>query len=412
MTRTSSADKANVKVYENPDGSILLETSEGDRIITMGDLLKAGCVDLEKFKVARAKLNSWETAAKVGRRINCSECGHVSAGSEYKLDQRTNYQVTLQLEPNIERLTLEEIRKQLLEDMKEHRPQYRKIKRPRRKRGAERMLLCADFFDLHVGMLAWGEETGEDDWDTKVLVPIVMETVETLIQRVEGFPIDEVLVPMGNDVLHADNQFGTTARGTRLDIDSRHLKTFRAARRLMVAVIDRLREIAPVSVKVVPGNHDRERSQYLGEALFSWYHEAKDVTVDNEARLRKYFQFGKTLLGFTHGSEERPEDLALVMASEVPELWAATEFREYATGHLHRRKKSVKPTLPDLRQLNTASTHNGVTVRTIPSLVPADAWHASKGYVGGGRAAEVYLYSDQHGFVGNFAHHLPRKVAA
>lgn len=410
MTSTRTADKVNLKVIENPDGSLLLETSEGNRIITMGDLLQAGKVDMARYRVSRAKLNSWETTAKVGDTLSCPKCKHSPAGKSLKLEQETNYQVTVQLEPNIERLTLEEIRKQLTADMKAHRPDYKRVKRGRKKKG-EQMLLCADFFDLHIGMLAHGAETGEDDWDTKTAVPVVMDTVERLIERVEGFPVTEVLVPMGNDVLHADNQYGTTAKGTRVDIDSRHLKTFRAARRLMVAIIDRLRQIAPVTVKVVPGNHDRERSQYLGEAIYSWYHADPEVTVDNAATLRKYHQFGQTLLGFTHGSDEKPDQLALIMASEASELWAATEFREYHTGHLHRRRKSVTPTSPDLRQLDTVSTHNGVTVRTIPSLVPADAWHASKGYVGGGRAAEVYLYSGDHGFVGHFAHHLPRQTS-
>jgi hypothetical protein len=55
----------------------------------------------------------------------------------------------------------------------------------------------------------------------------------------------------------------------------------------------------------VPGNHDELTSFHLGEILAARYDGDKHVTVDNSARLRKYYDFGTNLFGFTHGDARR-----------------------------------------------------------------------------------------------------------
>jgi hypothetical protein len=107
--------------------------------------------------------------------------------------------------------------------------------------------------------------------------------------------------------------------------------------------------------------------------------------IDNEPTSRRYFQFGKVMLMFCHGDNEKRMDMPLVMASEQPVMWGATMFRECHTGHLH--------------QTRLEETH-GVRVRILPSLSPPDAWHAVNAYVGCLRSAEGYIWNRDEGLIG------------
>ena len=127
--------------------------------------------------------------------------------------------------------------------------------------------------------------------------------------------------------------------------------------------------------------------------LHGWYRNDPNVTVDLGPSPRKYLQYGCSLIGFTHGSEEKHTALPTIMATERPDLWAATEFHEWHVGDQHRRRKL---------DFVAVDTHEGVTVRTLPSIAGSDAWHHKKGYIGN-RAAEAYLWSHNRGYAGHFS---------
>ena len=124
-------------------------------------------------------------------------------------------------------------------------------------------------------------------------------------------------------------------------------------------------------VKVIPGNHDEERVFYLGVALECWFHNADMVTIDNSPPLRKYFEWGKCLIGFTHGDREAKGTLINIMATEQPLPWSRTKYREWHKGHLHRAKAQAFQILDEER---------GVREWILPSLMAIDDWHAGKGY--------------------------------
>lgn len=370
---------------ETPDGDLELfikGVRDEDRVITLDDLLEKFGVTRDEFEVVSFKPNSWENHLKVG---------------DDQLVRVVNYQAKAILRPHIQKLTTQEVAKLFREMVGNHSPKYTPVRRKESKVGLEDITVVMDLFDLHIGMLAWGQETLGEDWDSHIGVEMALQAIEELVDRLQGFNITKIIVPMGNDLLHTDTTVqgkgGTTTSGTPQDVDTRYLKMFRMAHQLMVAMIDRLRQIAPVKVLVVPGNHDRERAAYLGEVIYAWYRNDPEVEVDNGASLRKYELVGDTLLGFTHGDQERAENLPMIMASEKPMEWAASKFRVFHTGHFHKKRKMLTV---------TTDTYNGVEVLTLPSLVPPDAWHAMKGYVGGGRAAEAHLVGDISGPCGYF----------
>jgi hypothetical protein len=157
-------------------------------------------------------------------------------------------------------------------------------------------------------------------------------------------------------------------------------------------MIDACSAIAPVDVLVVYGNHDEERTFYLGDALECWYHNCKDVTVDNLATKRKYFKYGKNMIGFTHGYHERLEKLPFIMATESPQLWAETTNREWHLGDKHHKKDLVYQT----------DEGEGMTIRILRSIASSDAWTTEMGYIGSKRAGEGLLWDKDKGVISQF----------
>ena len=170
------------------------------------------------------------------------------------------------------------------------------------------------------------------------------------------------------------------------------LKTFRLGRQLLVDAINKLQQIAPVDVIMVPGNHDFERNFYLGDSLESWFYNNENVTVDNSANPRKYYKYGEVLIGYTHGNEEKVTDLPLIMANEKPTEWALSTYREFHLGHLHH-KKEIK--------FKSTEEYQGVTIRYFNSLSGSDSWHHKKGYIGAKRSAEALLWDRTKGLKNN-----------
>jgi hypothetical protein len=153
---------------------------------------------------------------------------------------------------------------------------------------------------------------------------------------------------------------------------------------MIIEQIDKLREIAPVEVLVVPGNHDETRTLFLGDAVQCWYRNDKHVEVRNEPKQRKYVRHGNTLLGFTHGDDEKHGDLESIMIRECAEFFGECTWREWHLGHYHKRK---------ITKYVAGDTHGGTMVRIIPSLSATDKWHYDNGYVKGPKGAEAFVWS-------------------
>jgi hypothetical protein len=217
--------------------------------------------------------------------------------------------------------------------------------------------------DHHFAKLAWDMETGES-YDIKIAKSYYINAVRDLLARASHLNINKILMPIGNDLFNFDGIRNETTAGTPQDSDSRWTKVFRVVSETLVEVIDICREVADVDVIVVPGNHDRASCFYLGEFLSAWYRLDKNVNVNNDPTLRKYYAYGKTLIGLSHGNEEKHANLPLLMAREAKEAWGQCEFYEYQIGHWHRKK---------MTEYVSGDTYNGVQVRVLPSLTGTDA---------------------------------------
>ena len=174
-------------------------------------------------------------------------------------------------------------------------PDYEKIKR---KKGNH--LLVINPADIHIGKYASALETGEE-YDCETAVMRVLEGVQGLIKKAEGFDIDKVLFCIGNDILHTDNVMSSTTKGTFQDTDGKWWEHYEIALMLYVKCVEMLREIAPVDVLHSMSNHDYQSGFHLAHTLKSWFRKAEDVRFDVSVSARKYYQYGKNLIGLEHG---------------------------------------------------------------------------------------------------------------
>lgn len=245
--------------------------------------------------------------------------------------------------------------------------------------------------DLHLGKFAWNEETGHGNWDINLAADTYSDAMNDLISRSPD--AEEAWYIVGNDFFNVDNENGTTTAGTPQDEDGRWQKTFAKGKEIVMCSIGKLRKKYPkVKVIVVYGNHDRQRSFYLGEVLVEACRSIPNVEVDNRPLLRKYYQWGATGIGFTHGDRIKQKDLAHLVQNEARQIWGNTKRFELHLGHLHQ---------------DIVKTLGGVTVRWLPALCPPDAWHSGQGYTMAEKAAMLFVY-DQTG-MRNLEVHYPNE---
>lgn len=355
------------KLTDEVHGNARVVNSPRGRIKSLEALIDAADIDTSQWEIERHKINKWEVGAKdENGRITIEELWQVTAWLTQRKGVRN-----------------EEVKRVILEQIEDYTKQIRRpTPKPRPQSG---LMFEIGAYDLHLGKLAWAEEAG-DDYDLGIAADIFKWAISTLIEKASATPIEKILLPIGQDFFHFDTQRGQTTKGTELDVDSRWLKMFRTGTDLCVWAVDQLREIAPVEVLVVPGNHEEMSTISLGEYLAAWYRNDEDITIDNSAKQRKYLSYGINALGFCHPDMAKLKDLPMIMASEAPELWATSRVREIHVGHLHQR-----------RTINPLMEYNGVVVRILPSISATDAWHYKSGYVGNLRSAEGYLWSKTGG---------------
>ena len=230
------------------------------------------------------------------------------------------------------------------------------------------------------------------------LLRLCFEAVEDSMKVLPpGIRVGMVRVPIGHDLFHWDGaKDRKTVNGTDQSyqsVDSRLPKVWMAAVRSVRHMIRKAREIAPVHVIYVPGNHDRTISWMFLERMAAEFAGDKHVTFDLDWSIRKYHEYGSTLTGLTHGNAPRKlVDLKDLMWAESLEAFGRCRYHVWRLGHFHTEKQLL---------LKTTNEH-GMRFDVLPSLAPADDWHHSEGYVCNRPAAEVLLQSKEHGFAGRY----------
>lgn len=248
--------------------------------------------------------------------------------------------------------------------------------------------------DIHIGRLS-----ADGVYTPQRARQDMMMACEAVIAKINalGMQVDRIVFPIGNDHLNSDNLKGSTTKGTWQEMSASQYDAVDASCQGHIDVIERFLDVAPVDVIMVPGNHDRYSTYWLGhvlDAAFSNHALSQYITVDNSRIYgpRKYYKYGSNLIGFEHGDELKAQDLALVMAEEVGALWGSTKYHTWLRGHWHKEKGTWTP----------ITNHGGVHVDFFPAFCPPDDWSLLVGYIGTHRAADVRYFHREHGRAGNF----------
>jgi hypothetical protein len=245
----------------------------------------------------------------------------------------------------------------------------------------ESILLEISLPDLHFGK-----------GDTDELIYNFATSVSELLAQTEAvYNIDRILFPIGNDGMNSEGKRQTTTKGTpqhdSLDWKSCFVTYCNAIKQAALLASN----YAPVDIAVVQGNHDYERMLYAGEVIKAYFHDNENINVDNNFHPRKYYKYNQVLLMYTHGDKEKPSDLALIMATEVPAMFADSKHREIHCGHYHKEM-----ILEEVR---------GIKTRFLPSICSTDEWHQEMGY-NHYRAAQALIWHPEQGLKAIFQHNI------
>jgi hypothetical protein len=193
--------------------------------------------------------------------------------------------------------------------------------------------------DAHIGMQAWGKETGED-YDTA----IACERMRDWMGRcVASAPSAETAIILDvGDLLHADDQTNQTPRSKHaLDVDTRHFKTLDVTIAAMASAIElALEKHKRVIVRILPGNHDMHSYMAVLFALAERYRNNPRIDVQKDPGEFFAYEFGKVLIASHHGDKAKAERMVLFLAAQYPEMWGRTRHRFLWTGHLHHHKSA------------------------------------------------------------------------
>lgn len=234
--------------------------------------------------------------------------------------------------------------------------------------------------DFHLGMLAWGEETGAD-WDLQIAEDML---VAWFAQAMAETPDCEVgLFAQLGDFLHWDGWDAVTPTSRHiLDADSRFPKLVRVATRAIKRIIRMmLAKHLRVIVLMAEGNHDLSSSVWLRQLVAEMFADEPRVTVDMRPDPYYCVEHGQTALFFHHGHKKRMAGIDRVFAAKFRDVFGRTTHAYAHMGHLHH---------VDIKESDL------MIVEQHRTLAAPDA-HASRGGWMSGRDAQVIVYCSKYG---------------
>lgn len=231
--------------------------------------------------------------------------------------------------------------------------------------------------DPHFGLYAWHQDAG-DDFDLEIAEKLTCGAIDRLIA---SSPNSEtaLLLNLG-DMFHADNQKNVTNSGHQLDVDGRWAKVQQVGLKATIYCLQRLLEKhEKVIFRINKGNHDGHSSYALALMISCYFHNEPRIHVDLSPSVCWYYQFGKVLIGSTHGDTVKGKDMLSIMAADKPEEWGKSKYRYWYVGHVHH--KDVK------------EYHGGI-VEYFRTMAARDAWHQGQGYRAGRDMCAIILHKD------------------
>lgn len=373
---------------------IALEVSEREQLPSISQFINELCFKYsyphvetakKEFYKKRKKIETKREIAEYHKALNqeCETIGISPENVSQYWHKGKHFSIFVKPEQSNEK-TLDELIEDVIDRMNCHSPKYPKIDRVEHTDGH---LLVIDPADIHLGKLSTIFETGEQ-YNSQIAIDRVKDGVKGIVEKVQGFHIDQILLIIGNDILHIDTPKRTTTSGTPQDTDGMWYDNFLLAKQLYVDVIETLMSIADVHVIYNPSNHDYTNGFFLADVIKSWFRNCSHITFDTSISHRKYFRYHNNLIGTTHGDGAKEKDLGLLMAHESKD-WSDVKHRYFYTHHLHHK---------------TSKDYIGITIESLRSPSGTDSWHHRNGYQHAVKAVEGFLHSKEFGQIARITH--------
>ena len=285
--------------------------------------------------------------------------------------------------------------KLVLESIKEAVEKFKPIKsKVSTKNYSSNNMLEIAIKDHHFGQLSNESESGED-YNLEIAKELYLNTVDYMLENSKAYKPEQIVFVVGSDYFNSDTTESTTYAGTYQAEADRWKKTFSSGVELVIEAIEKCKSFTnKVKVVIVQGNHDFTKSFYLGIALQQRYSQDKNVEIDCSETTRKYIQWGKSLICFTHGDKEVKGKLPLIISREQPKAFSECKYIEAHTGHLHKEREALVMCDEEVQ----------IKIRILPSLVARDDWHAGKGYMSV-RESQSYIWNKEHGNLAVYKYH-------
>ena len=365
--------------------------SSEERISTLEDAIRVCKIDTDQWKV-----DKWEVGTHEGYRKDRngwwkSENGKVSGESfdSGKIVVVPLHSVRVWVSRKTEEIRNKMIVNEFSVQALKFSPKYPKIKYEKVK---DPHLFELGLPDLQIGRLVAAEDAGQDV-SPELQIEKADAVVDRLIGYAKNFEVTRCLFPVGNDFFDTNTAEMFTAHGTPQQDDVRWKRTYKLGCDFVVRTTEKLMQLAPVDLLVIPGNHDEDKIWHLGEYVDAWFHNAEQVRVDNRPMKRKYYGWGLNLIGLTHGYFEKIAKLDSLMAYEVPQMWSAAKNREWHLGDKHHKVDMV---------MKTEEKENGVVIRILRSLAAPSVWEFDKGFAGSLHAGEAFIWNNDQGVIAQF----------
>lgn len=293
-----------------------------------------------------------------------------------------------------------------LERVKKRGPKSKKSPLP------TKTLAIPSAYDTHIGKHCQLIRTG-NEYTPEKAVRQVREGVQSLMAMTKPFGVSDILLPMGNDIIHVDSNSYTSTSGTPQDSYGSVESQMLLAAELYIGLITEMAENYNVWLAHVHSNHDRVSGWAVSRIVAAHFNNHPRVRWTEEGlsqQHRKYFVYGDNLIMLHHG-EAKEEKLMGVIEAEARKAVSETKRTYVYQGHVHhkqtnRRGINTENVEKDHSAITTMKSGNGAEnrmhVETVRSPSPADDWH-SRSLYSNMPAVEVFLH-DEHAQFARFTH--------
>jgi hypothetical protein len=243
-------------------------------------------------------------------------------------------------------------------------------------------ILVLPIADFHYNLLADEYSTG-NNYNTEIAKEYYYHVLNDVVERTMHERFEKVLFVVGNDFVNADNINGTTTKGTPQDNNTAWFNIINNVTQLIVDGVSILGTIAPVDVLYVPSNHDLHTMYGIMQIVNAWFRNDKNVKVDSSPLPRKYYKYGKTLLGFSH--DIKVKDALKIFTSEAKNKWSDCNHMIWMLAHLHQQMIYDKQGYLEIMRL--------------PTISGWSRWSNNNGYIQSDKKNQAFIINKDLGII-------------